>query len=177
MATDVKTETINQTIIKNSKQIFALLAVALSSTFCTLTDQSVFSEFQSTNGDWEVSDVKKFAFEQKDTVANYNVYLQLQANNDYPFSNIYLITKIHAPSSQIYTDTLEYEMTDVSGELLGEGFTDTKTSKLLYKENYSFAEQGMYTIEVEQAVRRAEDIEGTTTLKGITGVGLTIEKQ
>ena len=177
MATDVKTEIINQTTIKNSKRIFALLAVALSSAFCTQTDQSVFSEFQSTKGDWEVSDVKKFSFEQKDTVTDYKMYLQLQANNDYPFSNIYLIAKIHAPSNQIYTDTLQYEMTDVNGALLGEGFTDTKTSKLLYKENYSFTEQGLYTIEVEQAVRRAEDIEGTSKLSGITGVGLTIEKQ
>lgn len=177
MAKNVETTSQTTIITKKSKRIFLVALLALVTTFCSRTDGALFSEFQSTNGDWQVSDVKKFTFEQKDSLEKYNVYLQLQANNNYPFSNIFLIAKIHTPDSKTYTDTLQYMMTDETGKLLGDGFTDTKTSKLLYKENYSFAQNGIYTIEVEQAVRKAEDVEGATKLEGITGVGLTIEKQ
>lgn len=173
-----KTETTTSRMIPRRIKQFALLSlVASSSIFCTQNQTGSFSEFQSTNGDWKATDVKKFTFEQNDSTANHSIYLNLQANNDYPFSNIFLITKIHTPSEQSYTDTLQYAMTDEYGKLLGDGLTDTKTSKLLYKENYKFKENGVYTIEVEQAVRKADEIEGTSTLKGITSVGLTIEKQ
>ena len=174
---EINAGTENRIITKKNKRIFLLFLVALLCTYCTGNKTDFFSEFQSTNGTWEASDVKKFTIEQIDSTARYNVYLQLQANNDYPFGNIFLIAKIHSPNNQTYSDTLQYEMTDESGKLLGDGFTDTKTSKLLYKENYAFPENGIYTIEVEQAVRKVEEVDGVAELQGITGVGLTIEKQ
>lgn len=174
---EINAGTGNRIITKKNKTIFSLFLIIMLCTCCTNNEKSFFSEFQSTNGTWEISDVKKFTFDQQDTVTMYNVYLQLQANNDYPFSNIYLIAKTHFPNNQTYTDTLQYKMTDEAGKLLGEGFTDTKTSKLLYKEGYRFTEKGIYTIELEQAVRKVEEIDGVVELQGLTGVGLTIEKQ
>ena len=39
------------------------------------------------------------------------------------------------PNKKVVIDTLEYEMTEADGSLLGDGFTDVKESKLFYKVN------------------------------------------
>ena len=73
-------------------------------------------------------------------------------------------------------DTLEYLMANTDGSLLGEGFSDVKESKLWYLENFKFSRVGKYNVEVVQAVKETGDIEGVTDLKGITELGLRIEK-
>ena len=39
---------------------------------------------------------------------------------------------------KIIIDTLEYEMANPDGSLLGKGITDSKENKLFYKENFSY---------------------------------------
>jgi gliding motility-associated lipoprotein GldH len=72
-------------------------------------------------------------------------------------------------------DTLEYEMADAEGNLLGNGFTDIKESKLFYKENVKF--RGKYKVNIKQAVRQSGKISGVDALEGITDVGFRIEQK
>ena len=120
----------------------------------------------------------RFTFEQKDTINPYNLFLNVRNNNDYPFNNMYLIVSLKEPGKKptIKIDTLEYQMADVDGTLLGEGFTDVKESKLWYLENYVFNRIGNYKVEVVQAVRATGEVNGVAELKGITELGLRIEK-
>jgi gliding motility-associated lipoprotein GldH len=120
----------------------------------------------------------RFTFEQKDTINPYNLFLNVRNNNDYPFNNMYLIVSLREPGKKptIKIDTLEYQMADVDGTLLGEGFTDVKESKLWYLENYVFNRIGNYKVEVVQAVRATGEVNGVAELKGITELGLRIEK-
>jgi len=60
--------------------------------------------------------------------------------------------------------------------LLGEGFSDVKESKLWYLENFKFKRAGKYNVEVVQAVRETGKVDGVSELKGITELGLRIEK-
>ena len=67
-------------------------------------------------------------------------------------------------------------MTNPEGRFLGNGMTDIKENKLEYKTNVTFSLAGDYDVTVQQAMRRTRDIEGLSTLNGITDVGLQIEK-
>jgi hypothetical protein len=61
--------------------------------------------------------------------------------------------------------------------LLGNGFSDVKESKLWLKENFRFSQQGDYKFTVEQAVRELGEVEGVSSLKGISDLGIRIEKK
>jgi gliding motility-associated lipoprotein GldH len=106
------------------------------------------------------------------------LYLNVRNNAEYPFSNLYLIVAMKEPGAEpiIKVDTLEYQMANPDGTLLGEGFSDVKESKLWYLENFKFNKAGTYKVEVVQAVRATGEIEGVADLKGITELGLRIEK-
>ena len=66
-------------------------------------------------------------------------------------------------------------MADADGTLLGNGFTDIKESKLVYKERVKF-KSGDYKVHIKQAIRQIGKVEGVQKLDGITEVGFRIEK-
>lgn len=146
--------------------------------FTSCDKKQFYSEYKELDGSWKKSDTLRFTFEQKDTINPYNLFLAVRNNNDYPFNNMYLIVSLKEPGKKptIKIDTLEYQMADVDGTLLGEGFTDVKESKLWYLENYVFNRIGNYKVEVVQAVRATGEVKGVAELKGITELGLRIEK-
>jgi hypothetical protein len=45
---------------------------------------------------------------------------------------------VEKPNGYTKVDTLEYQMAEPDGTLLGNGFTDIKESKLFFKENVKF---------------------------------------
>lgn len=160
---------------KKNKFIWGLF---LSILFISCDKKQFFSEYKELNGSWKKSDTLRFTFEQNDTVNPYHLFLNVRNNNDFPFSNMYIIVTMKEPGKNptIKVDTLEYLMANPDGTLLGEGFSDIKESKLWYLENFKFKKAGKYNVEVVQAVRELGKIEGVSELKGITDLGLRIEK-
>lgn len=156
------------------KWAFAVIASIL---LLSCDQNYFFDEYQTTPKGWEKKDVKKFSFEQKDTIGNYDMFINIRNNYEYPYSNLFLIVKTFMPNGKAHVDTLQYQMANPDGSLMGEGFSDTKTSKLLFQNAYQFKKSGVYTIEIEHAIRSANTIEGENTLHGITDVGLRIEKR
>lgn len=144
--------------------------------FTSCDSKQVFDSYTSVGKSWHKDNVVSFEFEAKDTLAKYNMFLNLRANNDYPFSNIFLITSIESPNNTIKVDTLEYIMAAPDGRMLGNGFSDIKESKLWFKENYRFTELGTHNIKIEQAQRARGKIEGVEELEGVLDVGFRIEK-
>ena len=65
-------------------------------------------------------------------------------------------------------------MANPDGSLLGDGFTDLKESKLVYKDKVRF--KGKYKVHIKQAVRENGKVPGVNALEGITDVGFRIEK-
>jgi len=128
------------------------------------------------DSEWHKDSIINFRIQSQDTISKNNLYVTLRNNKNYEFSNLFLIVGIKFPNNYQIVDTLEYEMTTPEGRFLGTGMTDIKENKLEYKTNVTFSLIGEYDISVEQAMRMTRDIEGLTTLKGITDVGLQIEK-
>ncbi len=128
------------------------------------------------NQQWQSEKGIDFIVNNLDTISANNLFINIRNNKDYEFSSLFLIAKLELPNGYKVIDTLEYEMTDASGNWLGSGFTDLKENKLFYKENVVFSEIGTYKFNIQNATRGINDIQGKNPLKGITDVGLSIEK-
>lgn len=157
----------------NLKSSLLLILVLLALVSCD--KKRVFDEYYSVGDRWSKDSIVQFKLPELDPKKQYNLFLNLRSNNDYPYNNIFLIVSMVQPDKKTVVDTLEYQMADPEGNLLGEGFTDVKESKLVYKERVKFM-PGTYTVRIRQAVRQTGKVAGDVQLDGITDVGFRIEK-
>ena len=163
-----------QTIIKKTKALTILVCALL---LLSCDSNMVYDQYKSIeNYLWLSENNIEFIVNNQDTISRNNVFINIRNNKDYEFSSLFLIAKIEFPNGFQIVDTLEYEMANANGKWLGSGFTDLKESKLFYKENVLFPEKGVYKFNIQQVTRSINDIEGKNPLKGITDVGLRIEK-
>lgn len=155
--------------IKNNALL--LLAVLL---FFSCDEKRVFDEYKSVGSAWNKDSIVSFDLPQLDSTKRYDLFVNLRANNYYPFNNLFLIVSLELPNGFTKVDTLEYQMANPDGALLGNGFSDIKESKLYYKEKVKF--RGKYKVHIKQAVRENGKVPGVNALEGITEVGFRIEK-
>jgi len=125
---------------------------------------------------WSNDSVVAFQVKKPDTLKAYNLFINLRNNNEYNYNNIFLITEMNFPNGKVITDTLEYEMAYPNGDWIGVGFGELKESKLWYKKDVRFPEEGNYQITIKQAMRKNGEVNGIPNLEGITDVGFRIEK-
>lgn len=135
----------------------------------------VFDEYKSVGSAWNKDSIVKFNLPKLDSLKYYNLYLNVRDNNDFPFNNLFLLVSLEQPDGLTKVDTLEYQMANPDGKLLGDGFSDVKESKLFYKEKFKFDKKGDYKIRIQQAIRQTGKVTGVKELKGITEVGFRIE--
>jgi len=128
----------------NSKHSFLFLMISFL--FFSCNEKPIFEASKSVGNFWHKDSIVSFDFEIHDTIQTYNVFLKIKANNDYPFSNLFLITSIKTPNEEVKKDTLEYIMTSVEGKILGNGYSKNKESKLWFKEKYHFSKIGVSEI-------------------------------
>ncbi|MCL4127208.1 UNVERIFIED_CONTAM: hypothetical protein GTU68_033259, partial [Idotea baltica] len=107
------------------------------------------------NDEWHKDSIVKFEFNPIDTVSRNNVFINLRNNNDFAYSNLFLIVGIDFPNNYKVVDTLEYEMADIDGKFLGEGMTDLKENVLEFKTNVIFPTTGTYNFSIQQAMRKS----------------------
>lgn len=139
--------------------------------------KTVYTEYRSlNNGVWSATDTLEFGLKELDSTRDYNVFLNVRNNNDFPFSNLFLITELEQPSGETVKDTLEYEMALPDGSWLGKGRGSIKESKLWFREKIVFPDSGVYHIRVIHAMRKNGQVQGLEALTGITDVGIQIEK-
>ena len=156
--------------IKNSG-ILILAAILLFS----CDKKRVFDEYKSVGSAWHKDSIVTFDLPVLDSTKRYNLFVNLRDNNNYPFKNLFLIVAIETSNGFTKVDTLEYEMANADGTLLGNGFSDIKESKLYFKEGVKF--RGKYKVHIKQAVRESGKIPGVQELEGITDVGFRIEQK
>lgn len=160
----------------NQRNKILIFVFALSLSFFSCDKKRVFDEYKEIDGSWHRKQKVTFTFEQKDTIQDYNMFVNIRNNNDYPYSNLFLIVSMLQPDGVTKVDTLEYQMAYPDGTLMGDGFSDVKESKLWYKENAKFPKAGKYVVSIQQAVRESGKVPGVEQLKGVSEVGFRIEK-
>lgn len=156
-------------------RLLYLLVVASLATSCT-TDV-VSSEYKSLSGAvWNKDDVKQFTFSKMDSLQAYNVFINVRNDQNFPYSNLFLIASLNTPEGEVVQDTLEYTMALPDGTWLGKGSGSIKENKLWYKENIVFPTSGVYTLDISHAMRKNGNVSGVVGLEGITDVGIEITK-
>ena len=153
----------------------SFLFIIIAGLLISCDKKRVFDEYQSVGNVWNMKKEVIFELPKIDTLKKYNLFINLRANDDYKFNNLFLIVSMEQPNGVTKVDTLEYEMADVDGALLGDGFSDIKESKLYYKENLKFKASENNKIHIKHAVRQTGKIVGVQDLEGITEVGFRIE--
>jgi len=163
------------TILKrNSFSIFLLSFFLMFS----CSDKTDFNQYKSINAaGWEANEKVSFEFDVKDTISPKDLFINIRNNNEYAFSNLYVITELVFPNETVVVDTLQYEMADETGRFLGVGFTEIKENKLFYKKNKVFPETGKYLFKVRHAMRKNGAVHPIEFLKGIQDVGFSVEKE
>ncbi|AEK22229.1 gliding motility lipoprotein GldH [Capnocytophaga canimorsus] len=155
-----------------------LAGIVVAILFITACQSNVsYSEFVSLQNGWHKDNRIAFDYQPTDTISKNNVFIVVRNDEKYPFSNLFLITRMEMPNNEVVVDTLEYEMATPEGKWLGQGFSAVKESKLWFKENVAFPVKGNYRFEVEQAMRKVGNPDGIVVLEGITELGIIIEKQ
>lgn len=155
------------------KASILFLIITLSLVSCD--KKRVFDEYKSVGKAWHKDSIVSFDLPKIDTTKYYNLYLNVRDNDNYPFNNLFVIVSMEHPGGMTKVDTLEYQMANADGTLLGDGFTDVKESKLYYKERVKF-KAGTYKVHVRQAARQTGKVTGVEKLDGITEIGFRIEK-
>jgi gliding motility-associated lipoprotein GldH len=153
----------------------SFLFILITGLLISCDKKRVFDEYKSVGSAWNKKTVVSFDLPKLDTLKKYNLYVNLRANDDYKFNNLFLIVSLEQPNGLTKVDTLEYQMADVDGTLLGEGFSDLKESKLIYKEKVQFKASENNKVLIKQVVRQTGKVVGVENLEGITEVGFRIE--
>ena len=170
----IKKEGVHEVMQKNNIWIFGLVLVWMVS----CDSKQVFDSYKTVGKQWHKDSIMAFNIKAPDTTNNYNLFVNLRNNNDYRYSNLFLIVEMNYPNGKVTTDTLQYDMAKPNGEFLGTGFGEIKENKLWYKgydTPFKFDENGEYTINIQHAMRENGVVEGVENLKGITDVGFRIE--
>lgn len=128
------------------------------------------------DGYWGAEEVVAFSLPQLDSLKKYDLFVNIRNTNEYKFNNLFLIVSMEFPHGKTVTDTLEYRMANPDGTWMGQGIGDVKESKLWYKEQVQFFEEGNYEINIAQVMRNNGAVEGVTKLEGISDVGFSVEE-
>jgi len=153
----------------------SLALIALLLTLVSCDDKRFFDEYKSVGTAWHKDSIVTFTVKQEDTKKPYDLFVNIRDNDDYKFSNLFLIVSMQQPNGLTHVDTLEYQMANPDGTLMGDGFSSIKENKLYYKQKVRFPIKGEYKFSIRQAVRPTGKVDGVTELDGITEVGLRIE--
>lgn len=157
------------------RNIFVCALFILSLVSCT--DNLIVSQYKAMpGGGWSADEEVSFTFTEVDSTTTYDIFINIRNDQNYAYSNLFLITQIDFPNGRSIRDTLEYTMTKPDGQWLGQGHGSIKENKLWYKENIVFPVTGVYTLAISHAMRKNGKVEGIETLEGITDVGFEIEK-
>ena len=155
------------------RSVFFFLLICLSS----CDENRVYDLYKPLNNSvWKLKEPVRFQFSISDTIYTHNLFFGIRNNQNYQYSNLFLISELNFPNGKKVVDTLEYRMADPSGRFLGTGLSSNKENKLFYKENIIFPVKGSYHISIKQAMRKSGESKGIDNLQGITDVGFRIEK-
>jgi gliding motility-associated lipoprotein GldH len=137
----------------------------------------VWQQTQDINPEgWHRDSIVSLSYHpEKNDTNTYDIFFLIRNDNNYPYANLFLIAEIDNNRKKII-DTLEYAMADEKGNWLGSGIWDLKESKLVYKKNFSFDNDTLVTVKLQQAVRKTGEEKGDIVLPGIKTVGIVIEK-
>ena len=134
-----------------------------------------FLKYNSVNGVWHKDSLQQFSFELNET-NEYNTFVNLRINQEYKFSNIFLITTLKDSLNILSKDTLQFKLADKSGKFVGKKRINLVDNNLLHKKQLKLEGNKKYFLSIEHAMRVINKVGGLENLQGVTDIGYKIEK-
>ncbi|TLX73884.1 gliding motility lipoprotein GldH [Labilibacter sediminis] len=127
-----------------------------------------YSSVEVPANGWHKDTVAVFKSEISELNKACHVLVEVENNEYYAYSNIWLFLDAVSPSGNVQRDTLECILADEFGNWVGQGaFSKNHKSLHPYKINIRFPQSGLYTYYLVQGMR-------DTVLTGIEKVGIKI---
>jgi gliding motility-associated lipoprotein GldH len=116
---------------------------------------------------WTYQDTLNFGFEVKDTMALYDLVLNINHRSDYAYRNIY--TKIYTqfPDNQRIQQVLSLDISDLTGKSAGNCSGDNCSVEIVLQPNAFFNKVGKHQITLAQFMR-------ADSLKGIEKIAFRV---
>lgn len=125
------------------------------------------------NDMWSLEQMPNFEFENKDTISEVNLILNIRHSSIYPFSNLWVFIHALSPSGATQVDTLETTLSQKDGKWIGDGLGGIWDLQVPFKK-VRLTESGTYSFEIEQAMRHG-NLSKIEQLPGVMEIGLRIE--
>jgi len=127
-----------------------------------------YEKFQTIDNHWDKNKEYFFTYQIVDSLASYNISLEIRNNTFYPYQNLWLFCAEEQPVGSVLRDTIECILADDFGKWYGSGISIYHL-RVPIRTRHIFPHQGQYTFTIRQGMR-------DDRLKGIEQIGLRIEK-
>ena len=147
-----------------------LLAIVISLCCVSCHKNDVYFQYNAVNpAGWSKDSAYTFEVPIMDTLASYNIYVNIRNRGEYPYQNMWLFLHKLTPDSIQSTDSIECYLADNRGKWLGSGIGSVYEMPVLYQQNVRFKTAGTYKYKIVQGMR--DDV-----LAGINDIGIRVEK-
>lgn len=116
---------------------------------------------------WKYDDIKTFSFSVTDTSQPYDLFLHVRNKNEYQYQNLWVDVTIISPVEVFTKERVNVILADEYGNWKGEGGRNVNTMLHPFLENYKFPYLGIYSLELQHAMR-------DSTLQNISDIGIQI---
>lgn len=150
------------------KNSWLLLFIPLLFVSCNGND--VFTAFKPIAAQgWSKDSVYTFDVTITDTLATYNVYVNVRNKGDYPYQNMWIFLQKLSPDSVSVSDSIECYLADQRGKWLGKGVGSLFEMPILYQQDVHFPTAGNYHYTLVHGMR-------DSVLVGVNDIGMRVEK-
>ena len=154
-----------------------ILICLIFSCIVSCESNPLYIKYNSLNGGWLKDSVQHFSFPNGDKSILANSYLMLRVNQKYRYNNIFVIITFTNSNGIISRDTIEYKVADNFGKFIGSKMINIYELSLLHKKGIQLMPKENYFINVEHAMRNADETVGVERLEGVLDVGYKFEKE
>ena len=154
-----------------------ILICLIFSCIASCDTNPLYIKYNSLNGGWLKDSVQHFSFPNGDKSILTNSYLMLRVNQKYRYNNIFVIITVTNSNGIISKDTIEYKVADNFGKFFGSKMINIYELSLLHKKGIQLIPKENYFINVEHAMRNADETVGVERLEGVLDVGYKFEKE
>ena len=132
-----------------------------------------YLEFKNFKDGWGKSKILEFNIINDNVNTPKDISFILRHNQDYPFSNIFLISELSFENKEIILDTFEFQLANPKGDWLGKKKISVVEHMLPYKSNFILKESNK--LKIRTSMRLNDSSEEIENLPGIVNFGILID--
>ena len=132
-----------------------------------------YLKFKNFKNGWGKSKILEFNIINDNINTPKDISFVLRHNQDYPFSNIFLISELFLENKEPVIDTFEFQLANPKGGWLGKKKISVVEHMLPYKSNFILKDKNK--LRIRTSMRLNDSSEEIENLSGIVNFGILID--